>query len=87
MAKRQVFSIYDSKAEAHLQPFFMDTVGMATRAVQDCLSDPEHQFNRHPEDYTLFHLGTFDDANGEFSMDIKKSLGNLIELFPPALIK
>lgn len=59
---QRVFTIYDSKSEAYLQPFFMLTDGQARRAIEDCVNDPGHQFGRHPEDYTLFFLGTWDDS-------------------------
>lgn len=75
---RKIFSVYDEKSEAFLQPFFMDTVGQAIRAITDCCSDPNHNFCRHAADFTLFELGSFDDSTAEFVTE-KKSLGNLIE--------
>lgn len=59
------FSVYDSKANAFLPPFFFPTKAMATRVFADCCNDKEHQFGRHPADYTLFHLGHFDTDSGE----------------------
>jgi len=76
--KKRVFTIYDEKSEAYLQPFFLDTVGQAKRAVTDCVNDENHQFCKHPADYTLFELGTFDDSTGEFTQ-VRKTHGNLIE--------
>lgn len=75
---KKVFTVYDEKSEAYLQPFFLDTVGQAIRAITDCVSDPNHQFCRHTSDYTLFQLGDFDDSTGQFT-DEKKSLGSLLE--------
>jgi len=64
--KTYVFSIYDSKAVAFLPPFFLPQKGMAVRAFTDCCTKQGHNFNMHPEDYTLVLLGEFDDANGQF---------------------
>lgn len=75
---KKIFSVYDEKAEAFLQPFFMQTTGMAIRAIGDCLNDPNHQFAAHPSDYTLFMIGHFDETNGSLQYD-KSSLGNLVE--------
>jgi hypothetical protein len=75
---KKVFTVFDEKSEAYLQPFFLDTLGQAQRAMTDCVNDVNHQFCRHTSDYTLFQLGTFDDSNGLFEMD-KKSLGSLLE--------
>lgn len=76
--KKKVFTVYDDKSEAYLQPFFLDTIGQATRAITDCVNDLNHQFGRHPADYSLFLLGEFDESTAEFSQD-KKSLGSLVE--------
>lgn len=66
MNKRLVFSVYDSKAEAFLQPFFCDTRGVAIRMFTVAVSDGKHDFCRFSEDYTLFELGEFDCLSGEF---------------------
>lgn len=64
----KVFSVYDAKVEAYLQPFFLPSKGAAVRAITDCVNDNQHQFARHPEDYTLFELGSYDDAKGAFTL-------------------
>lgn len=79
--KQNVFAIYDSKANAYLSPFFLPTVGMAVRVFSDCVNSKDHQFGAHPEDYTLFHLGIFDDTTCSFEkLDSKKALHNGVEL-------
>lgn len=76
----KVFTIYDSKAEAYMQPFFMQTKGQAMRALVDTLEDPKTQFCKHPEDFTLFEIGTYDDQTGKFeNLDAPVSIGNLVE--------
>lgn len=62
--KLKIFCIHDVKAEAFLPPFFLPTVGMATRTFKDCCNNDQHQFGANPTDYTLFELGEFDDNNG-----------------------
>ncbi len=75
--KLLVFSIYDSKAEGFITPFFMPKIGQATRVFNDCCNDKTHQFFKNPGDYTLFEIGEFDDEDGGMTMyDAKKSLGN-----------
>lgn len=59
--KHKIFSIYDSKAEAYLPPFFIHTEALAIRAFADAVNQPGHAFNAHPEDYTLFNCGAWDD--------------------------
>ena len=60
----KVFSIYDAKAGAFNQPFFMHTFGQAERAFRDEVDSPTSLISKHPEDFTLFDLGVFDDSTG-----------------------
>lgn len=76
----KAFSVYDSKAEAYMQPFFMKTKGEALRAFMDTVGDSNHPFHRHAEDYTLFYLGEFDDSNGEFSGEAPQAIARAHEL-------
>lgn len=63
----KIFAIYDQKAEAYLQPFFMATRGLAIRAIQDAAKDPKSQFSQHPQDFTLYEIGVFSDVHGAIS--------------------
>lgn len=77
----EIFSIYDSKADAYISPFFLPTKAQALRAFGDCCHDENHQFGKHPEDYMLVHLGTFDDSAGIISvLEYKKAMCIGIEL-------
>ncbi|QXP07926.1 MAG: nonstructural protein [Arizlama microvirus] len=78
--KLKLFTCYDSKLEAYMQPFFMTTRGQALRAFTDTVNDPSSIFAKHPEDYTLFEIGEYDDQTGDISMNqAKVSLGIAIE--------
>lgn len=82
--KLEMFSIYDSKATAFLQPFFSLSAGTAIREFSDAANSTDHEFNRHAEDYTLFHLGTFDQGEGEFTLSaVPISLGLAAALLNP----
>lgn len=63
-----IFTVFDSKAEAYLPPFYMGTKAQAVRAFTDSANDPNHAFHKHPDDYTLFNLGKFDDATAQVHM-------------------
>jgi len=64
----QVFTVFDSKAEAYLPPFYMSAIGAALRNFGDTCSTPDHPFHKHPQDYCLFHIGSFDDATGHIEL-------------------
>ena len=74
--KLKIFSIYDSKAEMYHQPFYMQTQSMAVRQFLDMANDSETMIGKHPEDYTLFYVGEYDDHTASFNLeDTKISLG------------
>jgi len=76
----QIFTVYDEKAKAHLPPWVMHRNDMAIRTFTDCINSSEHTFSHHPEDYTLFHHGSFENENAEFSlMAAPKPLGNGVQ--------
>lgn len=63
-----IFSVYDSKAVAFLPPFYLPNHALAKRVFSDCANDESHQFAKHPEDFSLFCLGIFDDSKGTFEI-------------------
>lgn len=78
---KKVFTVFDSKAEAHLAPFYADTVGLALRMFSGAVQDQNHDFNKYAGDYTLLEIASFDDHTGKFtSHDIHKNLGTALEI-------
>lgn len=65
---QQVFAVYDSKVKAFLQPFFSQAIGGAVRAFGDEVNTKGSPMNRHAEDFSLHHLGEFDDQTAAFKM-------------------
>ncbi len=77
--KHKMYVIYDSKAKAYMQPWFLTTTPMAQRLFTDCVNDKDHNFGRHPEDYTLFTIGNFDDNNAKIEWKSPEALGNGVQ--------
>ena len=74
----QIFSVYDSKVELFGTPFFCRSKGEAIRSFADAVNEESHAFSRHADDYTLFHVGEFDEAEGMFTTSAGVSLGNAL---------
>lgn len=72
----KIFAIYDAKAEAYMQPFFVQAQGVATREFDKLCNDAEHPIGQHPEDYTLFLLGTWNKWEGHMEACVPKACGN-----------
>lgn len=64
----QIVSVFDNAAKAYMQPAFVQNVGVAIRSFSDAANQPEHDFSKHASDFTMFHLGSFDDENAAFDM-------------------
>jgi hypothetical protein len=76
----KMFTVYDSKTEAYLQPFFVASKGAAVRSFADAVNEEGHQFNKYPEDFTLFELGEYDDSNASIKKhDALIALGIAVE--------
>lgn len=66
--KLNIFAVFDSKGEAFIPPWFLPTIGLATRQFSEAANDVNHQFCKYPGDYSLFHFGTFDVDSGHFDL-------------------
>lgn len=71
----QVFAVKDAKAAAFALPFFLPRMEVALRSFRDAVKDPQHDMSRHPEDYSLWCLGEFDD-----------NLGAMLPIAEPVLV-
>ncbi len=74
-----MFSVFDSKCAAYMQPFFFNSRGQAIRAFTDLANNPETMIAKHPADFTLFAIGTYDDATAIVTGGNHVSLGKAIE--------
>ncbi len=73
-----IFAIFDSQAKAYFPPFFLPEKGQALRTFGDHVNSDD-SIGQHPKDYTLFHLGSFDDQTAKISLVTPEALGNGIE--------
>lgn len=60
----QVFAVFDSKGAAFGTPMFVPTKGMAIRSFSDVVADGKSNISRHPEDYGLFEIGSYEPNTG-----------------------
>lgn len=63
--KYLICSIYDSGTEAYMRPFLVQATGQAMRLFSDLVVDETHDIGKHPEFYSLFEIGTFNDSSAE----------------------
>lgn len=59
----RAYSIYDNKALQYHPPFFASADGAAVRSFSDAANDLQTNIGRHPSDFSLFFVGSFDDQH------------------------
>lgn len=62
----KAFSIRDQKGEIFHTPFFKHTIGEAERDFSSLVRDDKSQVSKFPEDFDLYHVGSYDDQTGVF---------------------
>jgi hypothetical protein len=63
-----VFSIYDSAIKTWLPPMYARNNGEMIRNFADAVGDPQSKLAKHPGDYALYEIGTFDDDKCKFTL-------------------
>lgn len=77
----EIFSVFDSKAEAFGQPFFAPTVAVAIRSFVGSAQSASAQLAQYPADFVLYHVGTFDQATGVLAVkDSNVAIGDGLQL-------
>lgn len=75
-----MFCVRDSKTEAYMPPFLAQNVVTAQRMLVDVMEGNNSMLASHPEDFQLFHVGTFSEDTGEITPVVHSSHGKIIDL-------
>lgn len=63
MALLLAYTLHDVKAVSYSPPFFCANDAIAKRMLLDLVSDMNTMPGRHPSDFKLYKIGTFDEGN------------------------
>lgn len=79
----KVFTVFDAGIGSYMRPFFDVARGAALRSFADIVQDKNSAIGKHPQDFTLFEIGEYDDSCAKFNLyDTPVSLGVAIEFLP-----
>lgn len=72
----KIIAIRDRAADAFGIPNFTASIGAAMRSFADEINSPRenNQLNRHPEDFDLYELGTYNDNTGHFDVGVPRQI-------------
>lgn len=59
-----MYSVRDVKTDTYSFPFQAPTNSAAIRSFGDLVGDEGNLVHRHPEDYSLYYVGAFDNVTG-----------------------
>nr|QJB19352.1 MAG: nonstructural protein [Microvirus sp.] len=82
--KHIIFTIYDSKVESYSPPFYARSVAEGIRTITSTLKNAESQLSQYPEDFSLYHIGTFCDESANIELLEHKSFLGLLSNFAPS---
>lgn len=80
---QKLYVVYDSKSETYTHPTVNPARGQAIRSFADAVNgDPSSSvLASHPEDFTLFEIGTFDNQTGLIELyEARESVCNGLDL-------
>ncbi len=69
-----IYAIYDTAIGCYMRPFFTQSDGEAIRGFTDIALDAEHPIGKHPEDYSLYRIGVYNDQTGKINAEDKQCL-------------
>lgn len=65
--KKEIYAIYDVKAEMYSQPVFVINEKVLLRDCYQMLQQ-DTAYAHHPEDYSIYHLGVWEDTTGQIDL-------------------
>lgn len=77
-----MFSVYDKAVGVYGRPMFLRSEGEAVRVFQDEVNRraDDNMLSKHPQDYSLHRVGTWDDDTGEPIQEHPKRLAEATSL-------
>lgn len=75
----RIYTVYDTKAEHYGNPVFVRTDAEARRSFEGVVHDKTTEIGRHPEDFILYRIGTWDAENGRITPEAGTCIAKAIE--------
>lgn len=83
--KYVIAAVRDAKSELFGRPFFTQGIGTAMRSFEDEVNrnSDDNTMHHHPDDFSLWHLGYYEDTDGTFEVNPPKMLSTAREAIGP----
>lgn len=77
--KMSIYAIFDSAVKTYSRPMFLNTDNEAIRSFQSECNRVGSVINAHPDQFTLFNIGEYDDNTSLIKSSEPRSLGNAVQ--------
>jgi len=77
--KAQIYAVWDTCTGIYEKPFFHTADDAVKREFQDVAMEEGHAINKHPEHYSIWRLGSFDNLNGNILDEKNECLWQAVE--------
>ncbi len=84
--KVQCYAIFDTCSGIYEKPFFSTADDLVKREFQDIATHAEHLISKHPEHYSLWRLGNFDNNTGKILDEDNECLWTALEAISQAQV-
>ena len=78
--QQKIYVIYDCKSETYTNPTINPARGQAIRSFGDAVNGQDSVLASHPEDFTLYEIGSYDATTGEIELQDKVAVANGLDL-------
>lgn len=63
---KDIFVVHDAKVGAFGTPFYAENISVAIRSFKYAANDHTTEIGKYPTDFSLYHLGTYNDQTATF---------------------
>ncbi len=78
--KQQIYAVYDTCAGIYDSPHFANSDDLVKRQFQDIASGTDNPIAKHPEHYSLWRLGAWDNTTGKINDEKNECLCTALEI-------
>ncbi len=77
--KQQIYAVFDTCAGIYDSPHFANSDDIVKRQFQDIATAADNPISKHPEHYSLWRLGAWDNNSGKIVNEHNECLWQAVE--------
>lgn len=77
--KQQIYAVFDTCAGIYDSPHFANSDDVVRRQFTDIATAADNPISKHPEHYSLWRLGAWDNVNGKIVNETNECLCTALE--------